>query len=242
MLRIDTLRALSGFEQLLLFLGLLLLFLFAFFHMYSVVYSHTALREFWHNQVISAALAPADSSQRNSGIPDFHLWSTKPIEAYQNSLFAGVSPPLGVLKIPAISLEVPIFEGTEELTLNRGVGHIDGSSLPSMIGNIGIAGHRDGFFRRLKDVHLGDTMDLYSEKGNSRYVVDDIVIVPPEDVSVLAPRSLPTLTLVTCYPFYFVGNAPLRYIVRASMADSKDLANQGPPHSLAEERGGQDSQ
>jgi sortase A len=111
-----------------------------------------------------------------------------------------------------------------------------------MTGNIAIAGHRDGFFRRPKDVHLGDTVDLCSEKGNSRYIVDDIVIVPPEDVSVLTPRSPPTLTLVTCYPFYFVGNAPLRYIVRASMTESKDLANQGQPRSLAEERGGQNSQ
>src|SRR6202008_450313 len=135
----------------------------------------------------------------------------------------------------SIELEVAVLEGTDDLTLNRGVGHIEGTSAPGDGGNIGIAGHRDGFFRGLKDVHLGDTMDLYTEKGNSRYVVDEIGIVVPENVSVLAPRSKPALTLVTCYPFYFVGSAPLRYIVRASITDSNNLTRSGRPISLAEE-------
>ena len=84
-------------------------------------------------------------------------------------------------------------------------------------------------------------MDLYTEKGNSRYVVGEIVIVPPEDVSVLAPRAKAALTLVTCYPFYFVGSAPLRYVVHATITDSNNLANSEQPRSPAEEHGGQDS-
>jgi sortase A len=105
---------------------------------------------------------------------------------------------------------------------------------------VGIAGHRDGFFRGLKDLHLGDTMDLYTENGNSRYVVDEILIVPPENVSVLAPQSKPALTLVTCYPFYFVGSAPLRYVVHASITASSNLTRSGQPSSLAEKAGGRD--
>ena len=149
--------------------------------------------------------------------------------------------PLAVLRISAINLEVPVLEGTDDLTLNRAVGHIEGTAAPGETGNVGIAGHRDGFFRGLKDIHLGDTFDLFTEKGNSRYVVDEIVIVSPDDVSVLAPRSKPALTLVTCYPFYFVGSAPLRYIVHATITDPNNLANSRQSRSPAEEHGGRDS-
>jgi sortase A len=108
-------------------------------------------------------------------------------------------------------------------------------------GNVGIAGHRDGFFRGLRDIHLGDTIDLLVEKGDFRYVVDEIVIVPPDDVSVLATRPKPGLTLVTCYPFYFVGSAPPRYVVRATIADSNSLADSERSRSPAEERGAENS-
>ncbi len=117
---------------------------------------------------------------------------------------------------------MPVLEGTDDLTLDRGVGHIPGTAALGEAGNVGIAGHRDGFFRGLKDVHVGDTIDVYTQRGRSRYVVDEIQIVSPDNVSVLAPRAEPSLTLVTCYPFYFVGSAPSRYIVHATMADVDD--------------------
>ena len=236
----NMMNALSGFERLLLFLGLLLLSVYAVGRIYSSFYSHLAVHEFWGSRGSSTTVNPAGASRQNHGIPDFHLWSVKRIEAYHMSLVASVPPPLGVLRIPSIDLEVPVLEGTDDLTLNRGVGHIDGTSALNEGGNVGIAGHRDGFFRGLKDVHVGDTMDVYSEKGNLRYVVDEIVIVPPEDVSVLAPRSKPTLTLVTCYPFYFVGSAPLRYIVHASITNANSLSVSDQPHTLAKEGGGRD--
>jgi sortase A len=240
MVRTIIFGALSSFERLLLFLGFLLILGFAAAHIYSAYYSHATLRAFWRSQS-SSAPGPADLPHRNPAIPDFRLWSAKRIEAFQTSLSAPALPPLGVLRIPAIDLEVSVLEGTDDVTLNRAVGHIDSTAVPGEAGNVGIAGHRDGFFRGLKDVHPGDTIDLYTEMGNSRYVVDEIVIVPPEDVSVLAPRSKPALTLVTCYPFYFVGSAPLRYIVRAIITDPDNLANPGQPRSLAEEHGGQES-
>ncbi len=240
MLRTSMPGAVSGFERLLLVFGFLMLFLFAAVHIYTAIYSYAAIRAFWGTQSSSAPV-PAASSHRNLAIPDFRFWSQKRIEAYQASLIAGVPRPLAVLRVPAINLEVPVLEGTDDLTLNRAVGHIEGTAMPREGGNIGIAGHRDGFFRGLKDIHLGDTMDLFTETGDSRYVVDEIVIVSPDDVAVLAPRSTPALTLVTCYPFYFVGSAPLRYIVHATITDPQNLASSGPSRSPAEEHGGQDS-
>jgi sortase A len=240
MVRISTHRALGGFERLLLFFGMLMLFLFTAVHVYNTIYSHAAIGAFWSTQSSSSGM-PADSSHRNLAIPDFRFWSQKRIEAYQASLIAPAQRPLGVLRISAINLEVPVLEGTDDLTLNRAVGHIDGTPAPGETGNVGIAGHRDGFFRDLRNIHLGNTIDLFTEKGNSRYVVDEIVIVPPDDVSVLAQRSKPALTLVTCYPFYFVGNAPLRYIVRATITDSNDLADSGRSRSPAEGRSAKDS-
>jgi sortase A len=208
-------RTLSGVERLLVLSGSLLIFAYVALAIYSAVYSRAAIRAFWRDQAVTSS-QPGDSFRRSSETPDFRLWSVQRIEAYQASLIANIPSPLGELRIPSLRIEVPVLEGTDELALNRGVGHIDGTPLPGEEGNIGVAGHRDGFFRGLKDIRVGDSVDLYTRNGDTRYVVDEIRIVPPEDVSVLGPRSRPSITLVTCYPFYFVGSAPLRYIVHAS--------------------------
>ena len=112
-----------------------------------------------------------------------------------------------------------MFEGTDDLALNRGVGWIAGTARPGEAGNgnIGIAGHRDGFFRGFKDILLGDEVELSTLEGVSFYAVDSIEIVSPDNVTVLRPRGVPSLTLVTCYPFYFVGDAPQRFIVHATL-------------------------
>jgi sortase A len=122
-----------------------------------------------------------------------------------------------VLRIPGIKLEVPVLAGTDDWTLNRAVGHIEETAMPGADGNSGIAGHRDGFFRGLKDVHVGDELVLQTRGADERYLVERIWVVDPEDVSVLDPTPTRALTLVTCYPFYFVGPAPQRFIVRAVM-------------------------
>jgi sortase A len=150
---------------------------------------------------------------------DFSLWSMKRITLYEESLSKQFAPPLGVLEIPKIGVEVPVFDGTDDLTLNRGVGRITGTARPGRGGNVGIAGHRDGFFRRLKDVVIGDKIELRTPARTEIYQVDQIRIVKPTEVQVLEERSIPTLTIVTCYPFYFIGNAPQRYIVRATAPD-----------------------
>ena len=88
-------------------------------------------------------------------------------------------------------------------------------------GNLGIAGHRDGFFRGLKDIEVGDSIEMLTHQGNSEFVVSSITIVDPTDVSVLAPTDSSTITLVTCYPFYFVGHAPKRYIVKGELVSNQ---------------------
>src|SRR6185503_18622734 len=106
------------------------------------------------------------------------------------------------------------------VTLDRGVGHIEHTAAPRSDGNSGIAGHRDGFFRGLKDIGSGDAIELETLGEREVYRVDRMWIVDPTDVSVLDPTPTPSLTLVTCYPFYFVGSAPQRYIVRAVRTES----------------------
>lgn len=124
---------------------------------------------------------------------------------------------IGVLRIASLGMEVPVLEGTDKVTLNRGVGRIAGTALPGVGGNIGIAGHRDSFFRPLRKVRTGDKIELLTRLGKQTYRVDQIAVTNPKDVSVLQPRPAPSLTLVTCYPFYYIGSAPKRYIVTASL-------------------------
>jgi sortase A len=148
---------------------------------------------------------------------DFTLWSRQRVTYYQQALMNHVDTPLAVLRISKVALEAPVLEGTDDFILNRGLGHISGTALPGQEGNVGIAGHRDSFFRVLKDIAVGDKIELEANIGTHEYTVTQILVVEPSDVAVLQPRAIPALTLVTCYPFYFVGSAPKRYIVQASI-------------------------
>lgn len=122
---------------------------------------------------------------------------------------------LGRLDIPRIGVSVAVLQGTGSRTLRLGVGHIESTSFPWDSGNIGIAGHRDTFFRPLRDIRKRDEIQLQTAEGLFHYQVDWIKVVTPDDVSVLAPSTESVLTLVTCYPFQFLGAAPKRLIVRA---------------------------
>ncbi|HEX8815244.1 MAG TPA: class D sortase [Terriglobales bacterium] len=210
-------------ERILLALGLLLLGFYALARLQGAILSRAAVVSF---QSKAEANSEDAGSSPNPGLgiteskPDFSLWSEKRIHDYQDSLAAHFSPALAVLRIPKLSLEVPVLEGTDDLTLNRGVGRIAGTAEIGDDGNIGIAGHRDGFFRGLKDVKTGDSIELLTAESSTTYVVDNIVVVEPADVSILNPRAQDSITLVTCYPFYFVGSAPKRYIVQASLKSS----------------------
>jgi len=123
--------------------------------------------------------------------------------------------PLGKIEIPRIGLTAMIMEGTDGRTLRRAVGHVPGTPLPGERGNAAIAGHRDTFFRPLRNIREDDEITLTTLNGSYRYLVDSTQVVPPEDTQVLDNSDDTMLTLVTCYPFYFVGPAPKRFIVRA---------------------------
>jgi len=151
--------------------------------------------------------------------PDLSLWDPERITAWRRALSEPAATPLAVLRIPKIHLEVPVLTGTGDLALNRGVGHIDDTALPGTDGNSGLAGHRDGFFRGLKDIRPGDVIELATLRETEAYRVERTWVVETGDVSVLDPTTARSLTLVTCYPFYYVGPAPQRYIVRAVRAD-----------------------
>ena len=148
-------------------------------------------------------------------VPNQRLWSPERVRAWSETLHIAGPLPLATLKIGRLGLEVPVLEGTDDSILNRGAGHIADTAAPGEDGNSGIAGHRDGFFRPLKDASVGDIVELVTARGTTRYRIERTWIVEPEDVSVLEPTPGGALTLVTCYPFYFIGSAPQRFIVRA---------------------------
>ena len=203
-------------ERLLLILGVLLIAIYVAAYIHRTILSRAELRRFQDHQTQQpVGTSPGPGTRVDV---DFSLWSQKRIAAYEQTLAEHIDPPLAVLRIPNVSLEVPVLEGTDDLILNRGVGHIAGTVNPGENGNIGIAGHRDGFFRVLKDVGPGDTVELATPSHIDTFIVDRIVLVRPDDVSVLQTRPVSSLTLVTCYPFYYVGSAPERYIVQASRA------------------------
>jgi LPXTG-site transpeptidase (sortase) family protein len=128
--------------------------------------------------------------------------------------------PLGRIEIASVGLSAMIQEGTSNRTLQRGVGHIAGTALLGKSGNVGLAAHRDTFFRKLRDIKSGDDIKLTTLAGSVMYRVELISIVEPEDSRVLADSGENTLTLVTCYPFSYIGPAPKRFIVRARQISS----------------------
>jgi sortase A len=215
-------KTMRPIERWLRVLGVFLLAVYVAAMLHRCISSQLALWQF--ERAPAATLQDGPSTpvkpQGEDGI-DFRLWAEKRIQGYRDSLLLKKDLPVAVLRIDKLRIEAPVFDGTDDLTLNRGVGRIIGTAEPGRPGNIGIAGHRDGFFRGLKDISVGDEVDLMMTTTRAAYVVDQIEIVNPADVSVLQPRSAPSLTLVTCYPFYFVGDAPNRFIVHASLASDQ---------------------
>jgi len=203
-------------ERVLLAAGLTLMTVWVAARLQRTIASRAAIAEFTAESAAASSKKASASPDPVLSVPvDFRLWSVKRISAYEDSLTKKNDAPLAILRIPKINLEVPIFNDTDDLTLNRGVGRILGTARVGTSGNLGIAGHRDGFFRGLQSIAPGDVLELVRPGHSDRYVVSQIRIVTPEDTSVLNPTAVPTLTLVTCFPFYFVGHAPKRYIVTA---------------------------
>jgi sortase A len=197
-------------------MGAVLLSLYAVPTIYGSAMSHLAVAQF------------RAQSQSNS------LWDSARIRAYQQTLHLNFAPPEAILRVPRIGIEVPVLEGVSDAALNRGAGHIPGTALPgesNTSNNIGITGHRDGFFRPLKDIAIGDVIELDIPAApnrpahTDRFAVRKINVVFPDEISVLNHTDNSTLTLVTCYPFYFVGAAPQRYIVQAQRIQPTPQSN-----------------
>jgi sortase A len=173
-------------------------------------------REF--DRALIAAHAAATANASAATAPVLPSFQDAPVFQESNSaenhpLLPGV--PLGRIEIASIGLSAMIEEGTGRQTLQRGVGHITGTALVGKSGNVGLAGHRDTFFRKLRNIHQGDEIALTTLDGSFLYRVDLISIVEPQSSEVLRDSGENLLTLVTCYPFSYVGPSPKRFIVRA---------------------------
>jgi sortase A len=196
-------RVLRWTERLLLLGGLLCL------TVYASACAHRSFFQYFESRDFDDQIALAMLSEGH----DQSEWSIERVARYEE-VRAGDVLALGRLEIPRAGVSVMVLDGTDHQTLDRAVGRIDGTALPDQGGNLGIAGHRDGFFRGLRHLEAGDELELATRKGVTRYRVEDLLIVEPSQVEVLDPTERPSITLVTCYPFYFVGKAPQRYIVR----------------------------
>lgn len=190
----------------------------------------TAIAAFENARLLQASQSshPLRSSMQAGRGVDQSLWSPQRIAAYAaapHDTHDVKNVPIALLRIPDVQLEVPVFNGTGEASLNRGAGHIEGTARPGESGNSGIAAHRDGFFRKLKDVEIGQSLLIETSAGTAHYRIVETRVVGPSDVAVLAPTPQPVVTLVTCYPFYFVGSAPQRFVVRAERVRSLSVAD-----------------
>jgi sortase A len=202
-------------ERALLLIGVLCLGIWAYSWLDATYFQY---RE---NQVLDEAL--------NAPPPAAPAAETDSLGSFQPAAEPQPKPPmedgslLGRIEIPRIGVSAIVLEGADDKTLRRGVGHIPQTSLPG-VGNVGLAAHRDSFFRGLKDIRKNDIIQLQTLEGTFRYRVEWTQIVKPEDTQVLADNGTSELTLVTCYPFYYVGSAPKRFIVRAQQTDDSEPA------------------
>ena len=131
---------------------------------------------------------------------------------------------IGRIEIPRLFLSAVVVEGVDKHTLRRAVEHIPGTALPGQPGNVGLAGHRDTFFRPLKDVRIKDEIRFSTPEGDFKYEVESLRVVEPDNVGVLAPSSEKVLTMVTCYPFFYIGAAPKRFVVRARQVAPQEVS------------------
>jgi sortase A len=149
------------------------------------------------------------------GIADTSVWSSARLLAHEHAPPLRADEAVALLEIPAIELRAVVVAGTGAVALNRAIGHVEGTAAPGMHGHVALAAHRDGFFRRLGELHPGDRVLLDAGYGPRAYAVQGAAVVAPDATHVLDPAHGDALTLVTCHPFYYVGSAPERYVVRA---------------------------
>jgi sortase A len=156
----------------------------------------------------ASAVKPAESVDAPDAFDNLKPAAPGPVKLAPGDL-------IGRIEIPDVGVSAMIVESAGADELRRAVGHIQGTALPGKAGNAAFAGHRDTFFRGLRDIKKDDRIKVVTLHGTYEYVVDSTKIVDPDDLAVLDPTKDPSLTLVTCYPFYYIGHAPKRFIVQA---------------------------
>ena len=168
------------------------------------VWAESFLYQSFENRELDKILAsaPAPSVNRTGGVA---VRATAP------------GSTIGRIEIPRLGVTAIVRAGSDARTLQLAVGHIPGTAYPGEPGNVGLAGHRDTFFRQLRDIRPDDVIEMVTSEGRFSYRVQRTDVVQPSDVWVLDPTSEPSLTLVTCYPFSYIGTAPERFIVRAAL-------------------------
>ena len=193
-------RVIRVLERLLLVFGILSL------GYYVYVSAETAIYQSIENRELDAIFASAPPPQ-----------TVAPAPAARRRVAPAAGSPMGRIEIPRLGVSAVIRAGSDARTLRLAVGYIPGTALPGDGGNIGLAAHRDTFFRRLRDIRADDEIRLVTPEGTFSYIVEKTNIVGPRDTWVLNHTPEPALTLVTCYPFSYVGSAPQRFIVRAAL-------------------------
>jgi sortase A len=177
-----------------------------------IFYGVVTLQATIYQRKAKAQIADMVSAQHTTAIAVPSTSSPNPIQPLAQGEL------IGRVDIPRLKLSAAVAEGDDDSTLGKAVGHLPDTPLPwDRRGNVAFAAHRDGLFRGLKNIRIGDDVKVVTAKGEYLYRVQKTHIVDPDDVWVLAPTSTPTITLITCYPFSYVGHAPQRFIVQAEM-------------------------
>ncbi len=199
-------------------IGIVCLGIYSYVYLERIMYQTYESQEF--DRTPSRATAVAASSDPGMPIGGIERTSAKRASS------PGLRPPtalIGRLSIPRLHLSAMVREGVDRTTLRLAIGHIPSTALPGEAGNVGVAGHRDTFFRGLKDLRMNDEIHFSTLRGDFQYTVESLLIVEPDNVGVLAASPENVLTLVTCYPFSYVGAAPERFIVRARQVSPRTL-------------------
>jgi sortase A len=210
-------RALRALEISCWIAGIALVLLYVSARGSAIVERNEGIAAFAQARMLAAA-PPVAEYAGTERAPDQSRWSESRRQRYAAQMAEPTSAlvvPEAVLRIRSIRLEVPVYADLNERNLNRGAVFVPGTASPDSEGNVAIAAHRDGFFRALEGVAVGAIVEVESRSRRRLYRVTELLIVEPTDTSSLRVTKWPALTLVTCYPFYFVGSAPQRFIVRA---------------------------
>ena len=203
-------------ERLLLIIGIVCLGYYVYVSAESALYQAYETREL--DAILSSG--PAASPVASPKRPDSYAAKAEPASPKRpDSYAAKAGGMLGRLEIPRLRVSAIVRSGTDSRTLRLAIGHIGGTARPGEPGNVGLAAHRDTFFRRLGEIRPNDQVRIVTAQGTYTYRVDGTTIVEPDDTWVLDQTDSPALTLITCYPFRYIGSAPQRFIVRARLAE-----------------------